>query len=98
MGDPYSIGTLAPLLFSIVVFLVAKLFAKLGLLHAGNAGRATKLAAVAVGVVYAVLIDIAPRHSLALEWAIRAIGGAFVATVLYIFLVMAIGGAVADRE
>jgi hypothetical protein len=96
MRDSYDSGSLFPILAIAVVFAVAKLSAKLGMLTSKNADTVSKVLAVIGGLSYALAFEIVRSFGPVIDLAIRILMGGVVAGALWLLLLVGIGGATSD--
>jgi hypothetical protein len=90
-------------LFSILVvaaaFVIAKVLAWLGLLTKENSSKIATGLSIVVGVVYAVSFEFQrPMGGPVAEFVLRILFGAFVGGVLWVFILMGVGGAAPDND
>lgn len=95
MIDAYdNAGTFSPIILMAVVYVLARGAVKLKLLHRGNVTTAIRLATFGLAVAYGLWLDV-PQHLP--DWqhfGMRVLASVFVGAVCFVFLVIAIGGAV----
>lgn len=98
MRDPYDSGSLFPIVVIAVAFVIAKVLAKLGIATKENADTIAKVLAVIVGVVYAATFEFVRSFGSIIDFFLRLAFGAMVGGVLWLFILMGVGGAVSDED
>ncbi|MCC4118531.1 hypothetical protein LLG90_24535 [Aromatoleum toluclasticum] len=98
MRDPYDSGNFFPILVILAAFVVAKVLAKLGIATKQNADTIAKVLAAIVGITYAATFEFVRSFGPIADFFLRIALGAMVGGVLWVFILMGVGGAVGDDE
>jgi hypothetical protein len=98
MNDPYE-HSLFPVLVIVVAFVIAKILAKLGIATKQNADAVAKTLAIVVGIIYAVTFEFVRSFGPFADFLLRIAFGAMVGGVMWVFILVGVGGAVSgDKE
>lgn len=98
MRDPYDSGSFFPILVILAAFVIAKVLAKLGIATKQNANSVAKILAAIVGVTYAATFEFMRSFGSIADFFLRISIGAMVGGVLWVFILMGVGGAVSEDE
>lgn len=98
MRDPYDSGSLFSVVVIVAAFVIAKVLAKLGVATKQNADAVAKVLAVIVGITYAVTFEFVRSFGSVADFFLRIAFGAMVGGVLWVSILMGVGGAVNDDE
>ncbi len=98
MRDPYDSGSLFPIIVIVVAFIIVKVLAKLGIANRQNADTVAKVLAVIVGITYAATCEFVRSFGPVADLILRIAFVAMVGGVLWIFILIGVGGAVSDDK
>jgi hypothetical protein len=98
MRGPYDSGSLFPIIVIAVAFVIAKVLAKLGIATKENADTVAKVLAVIVGITYAATFEFVRSFGPIFDFFLRITFGTMVGGLLWIFILVGVGGAISDDE
>ena len=99
MRDLQDSDSLFPIIVIAAAFVIAKALARMGVLNKTNSGKVATALSIVVGALYGITFEFQRSMGGPVgEFLLRILFGAFVGGILWVFIVVGVGGAVPDND